>query len=229
MAGKRTRSSYRKGTKYYKKGRWAKQVRRIAKQTVLRTLELREFTYRKTFGTIQDSDAAFVNQVHCMTQIATGSGLAQRESTRVRIKNIYATGQIKSGTPNSFNNVRCAIVWFNGDQEDPGAAGQPYIPKLPLIWAGTSDLGESRVWQPRNLNYIHTWIVIWEKMYSLQIKNDYVARIFINLNMDHLVNYVGANSNDTRKGSVWFVCYSDSVADPHPSLDMIYRIRYNDD
>lgn len=227
MAGKRRRSSVK--SRLYRKRRWSKQVRRIANQAVLRNLEQREFTVRKAFGTIQDSDAAFVNQIHCMTLITAGTGLAQREGNRIRVKNIYATGQIKSANPVEFNNVRCAIIWFNGDQEDPGAAGQPYIPKLPLIWAGTNDLGTTRVFQPRNLNYVHTWIVIWEKMYLLQFKNDYVAKIYINLNMNHLVNFIGGNGNDTRKGSLWFVCYSDSVADPHPNLDMIYRIRYHDD
>lgn len=229
MAGKRTRSSYRKGAKYYKRGRWAKSVRRIARQAVMRTLETKEFTQHKSFGTIQDSDAAFLNQVENLTAFSAGSGLAQRESTRIRVKNIFITGQIMSGTPAEFNNVRCAVLWFNGDQEDPGAAGQPFIPKLPLIWAGTNDIGPTRMWQPRNLNYVHTWIVIWEKIYTLKAYNNYAAKIFINLNMDHIVNYIGTNYNDCRKGTLWFVCYSDSTAAPHPNLDMIYRVRFNDD
>lgn len=234
MAGaKRRRSSYKRRYKR-RRGSYNKQIARICRRTIARSLETKTYTKYRTIPNIQSDDNTFLQNLEMMTGIARGEDINEREGNRIRVKNIFLQGWVHAGddTVETAQYVRVVIFWYNSDLTDPVTAGFPLVPKLPQLFAGTADLGTARMWQPRNLTYMNTWVIIYDRRIKLFDGNGYAAKLMINLRLNHLVSYTGGdglNYLDNRKGTLWLGCYSTSLAAPHPTMEYVYRVRYNDD
>lgn len=210
----------------YRRGRYRRRsnkkynvgmIKSVARQVMDSRLETKDRTHQVSFGIIQ-SGALNAN---CLTAISRGSSSSERESDRIRVKEIHFEGYLGIESEPVF--IRLAILWVNYEV-DTGAT-MP-APTLGALW----DLsGTDGTWGPRNLEQITNFCIIWERRFFLNQNTNYMTPLKIMLKLDHLVHYHSFGTADGSRGSMYFVATSDSISGPHAAMDGVMRLRFKDD